>query len=355
MANILVIRLSAIADVAMVLPVIYSAANVNPRDSFTVLTQTFMIPVFVNHPPNVEVIGISIKGAEKTLMGLLRFTSVLLKYDYDIVLDLQNVLRTIIIRTLFRLKGKSVYSLDKIRNQYPPLMRLEHKVMKPLPTLKERCADVFRNARLTYMDTFVSLYDVHPANLSSMESIAGVKCGKWLGVAPFARYRGKVYPVDEMEQVVAELSRREDLTIFLFGARGYEEAILEDWVFRYPRVKNVVGKYSLDTELALISQLDLLLSMDSANMHFASLVGTRVLSVWGATHVYSGFYGYRQRPEDVIELSLPCRPCSKFGEKECPRGNWECLTSLTPDIIIARVSALLNERDSQDQYKNRKP
>ena len=96
-----------------------------------------------------------------------------------------------------------------------------------------------------------------------------------------------------MEQVVATLSKREDLTLFLFGAKGYEEAVLEDWAYRYPRVKNVVGKYTLDNELALIS---LLLSMDSANMHFASLVGTRVLSVWGATHIYTGFYGYRQRP-----------------------------------------------------------
>lgn len=223
-------------------------------------------------------------------------------------------------------------------------MRRENKKLEPLPTVIERYADVFRAAGLAYTKSFTSLYESRPADLSKMEAIAGVKTGKWLGVAPFARYQGKVYPIDEMEQVVATLSKREDLTLFLFGAKGYEEAVLEEWAYRYPRVKNVVGKYTLDNELALISQLDLLLSMDSANMHFASLVGTRVLSVWGATHIYTGFYGYRQRPEDVIGLPLPCRPCSQFGQKECSRGDWACLTQLPAEKIVSRVQAALAEQ-----------
>ena len=106
----------------------------------------------------------------------------------------------------------------------------------------------------------------------------------------------------------------------------------------------MVGIYTLDKELALISQLDLLLSMDSANMHFSSLVGTRVSSVWGATYIYSGFYGYRQRPEDVIGLPLPCRPCSQFGQKECSRGDWACLTQLPAEKIVSRVQAALAEQ-----------
>ena len=216
--------------------------------------------------------------------------------------------------------------------------------MEPLPTVIERYADVFRAAGLAYTESFTSLYESRPTDLSKLEAIAGTKTGKWLGIAPFARYRGKVYPIDEMEQVVATLSRREDITLFLFGAKGYEEAILEEWEYRYPHVKNVVGKYTLDNELALISQLDLLLSMDSANMHFASLVGTRVLSVWGATHTYTGFYGYRQRPDDVIGLPLPCRPCSQFGQKECSRGDWACLTQLPAETIVSRVLDALSEK-----------
>lgn len=341
MARILVIRLSAIGDVAMTVPVIYSAARSNPADSFTVLTQAFLIPVFINRPPNVEVIGINTKTTEKKLSGLVRFASALAKYDYDKVLDLHNVIRTIIIRSFFRLKRKPVYVLNKTRKERGRLTRSQKKVLHPLRPVIERYADVFRAAGLQYTESFISLFEQTPADLSALKTLAGEKKGKWIGFAPFAKHRGKIYPVEKTEQIVAQLSRREDVTIFLFGGRGYEEALLEEWAYQYPHVKNVVGKYALDNELALISELDLLVSMDSANMHFASLVGTPVLSIWGATHPYTGFYGYRQDPAHAVQADLPCRPCSVFGEKPCSRGDWACLACLAPETILQRIQTLL--------------
>lgn len=341
MARILVIRLSAIGDVAMTVPVIYSAARSNPADSFMVLTQAFLIPVFINRPPNVEVIGINTKTTEKKLSGLVRFASALAKYDYDKVLDLHNVIRTIIIRSFFRLKRKPVYVLNKTRKERGRLTRSQKKVLHPLRPVIERYADVFRAAGLQYTESFISLFEQTPADLSALKTLAGEKKGKWIGFAPFAKHRGKIYPVEKTEQIVAELSRREDVTIFLFGGRGYEEALLEEWAYQYPHVKNVVGKYALDNELALISELDLLVSMDSANMHFASLVGTPVLSIWGATHPYTGFYGYRQDPAHAVQADLPCRPCSVFGEKPCSRGDWACLACLAPETILQRIQTLL--------------
>ena len=159
MANILVIRLSAIGDVAMTVPVIYSAAKANPTDSFTVLTQAFLIPVFINRPKNVNVIGINTKSTEKTLAGLLRFASALVKYDFDVVLDLHDVLRTMIIRTLFRLNGRRVFVVDKARKDRARLTDAKHKRFKQLRPVIERYADVFRNAGLHYTESFTSLYE----------------------------------------------------------------------------------------------------------------------------------------------------------------------------------------------------
>lgn len=341
MAKILVIRLSAIGDVAMTVPVIYSAAKANPQDTFTVLTQAFLIPVFMNRPANVDVIGINTKGAEKTLGGLLRFASALVKYDYDMVLDLHNVIRTMIVRSFFRVKGKKVFVVDKARSERKRLTTRDHKAFKPLRPVIERYADVFRASGLNYTETFTSLYESRAADLSAMEAIAGTKTGKWIGIAPFAKHRGKIYPLDDMEQVVARLSEHEDYTIFLLGGRGYEEAVLEQWAFQYPRVKSIVGRYTLDNELALISRLDVLLCMDSANMHFASLVGTKVVSIWGATHPYAGFYGYHQDPDNAIQIDLPCRPCSVFGQKPCFRGDWACMTQIRPEMVVAKIKSVL--------------
>lgn len=333
MAKILVIRLSAIGDVAMTVPVIYSAAKANPEDSFTVLTQAFLIPIFMNRPTNVDVIGINTKGAEKSLKGLLRFASALVKYDYDIVLDLHDVLRTMIIRFLFRLKGKPTFVVDKMRKERNQLVAQKNKKRIPLRPVLERHADVFKAAGLNYSESFVSLYEGSPANLSTIQNFAGKKNGKWIGIAPFARYPGKIYPAEDMERVVELLSKREDVTLFLFGGRGFEEALVEQWTFQYPRVISVVGRCSLDNELALINQLDVLLCMDSANMHFASLVGTKTVTIWGATHLYTGYYGYHQDPNHAIQEDLACRPCSILGDKPCFRGDYACMKIDTARIV----------------------
>ena len=141
---------------------------------------------------------------------------------------------------------------------------------------------------------------------------------------------------------MAELSDREDFTIFLFGGRGYEEALLDQWAFEYPRVKSVAGKYCLDQELALISRLDLLICMDSANMHMASLTHTPVISIWGATHPWGGFMGWNQSAQNVIQLDLPCRPCSIFGHKPCLRKDYACMTQISPKAIVQHAQLFLD-------------
>ena len=341
MANILVIRLSAIGDVAMTVPVIYSAGRANPEHHFTVLTQAFLMPLFMNRPSNVQVIGINTKAAEKGLTGLLKFTSALVKYDFDQVLDLHDVIRTKVIRSFFKIKGKKIHVVDKARKERKQLVTSSNKQLRQLRPVVERYADVFRKAGLNYTETFNSLFEDKPVNITKLTPFTGEKTGRWIGIAPFAKHQGKIYPVEEMEKVVALLSQDESNRLFLFGGKGYEEAILEEWAFQYPRVKSVVGRYSLDNELALISQLDVLLCMDSANMHFASLVGTRVVSIWGATHPYAGFYGYRQDSQDVIQMPLACRPCSVFGQKPCMHNDWACMAQITPKQIVDKINLII--------------
>lgn len=345
MARILVLRISAIGDVAMTIPVIYSAARSNPADTFTVVTQSFLKPIFMNHPSNVEVIGINTKGRERRLGGLIRFAAVLARQNYDMVLDLHDVLRTKVIRTFFKIKGKQVVVFDKARKERARLTKQNKKEFKPLRSVIDRYIDVFIKAGLNYTETFTSLFQEHPANLQAMEAAVGAKKGKWIGIAPFAKHQGKIYPIEQTEHIVETLSKEDGNTIFLFGGRGGEEIILTHWAHIYPNVISVVGRYPLDIELILISQLDVLFSMDSANMHFASLVNTPVVSVWGATHPYAGFYGWKQSPDNCIQTTLPCRPCSIFGDKPCVRGDWACMAEIKAITIINKIRNLLHNEN----------
>ena len=163
----------------------------------------------------------------------------------------------------------------------------------------------------------------------------------WIGIAPFAKHEAKVYPLEKMEQVIKALSERENTTVFLFGGGEEEKRQIAELCSKNPNVKAVQSQQGLKGELALMGQLNVMLSMDSANMHLASLVGTRVVSIWGGTHPYAGFLGWNQNPSDCIQIDLPCRPCSVYGNKPCHRGDYACMTGITLAQIIEKLSPYL--------------
>jgi len=85
-----------------------------------------------------------------------------------------------------------------------------------------------------------------------------------------------------------------------------------------------------------------MISMDSANMHLASLFGVPVVSVWGATHPFAGFMGFGQSPDRAVQIDdLECRPCSVFGNKPCFRGDHACMEWITPERVLEKVGQVL--------------
>ena len=90
-----------------------------------------------------------------------------------------------------------------------------------------------------------------------------------------------------------------------------------------------------------MSHMEVMLAMDSSNMHLASLTGTPVVSIWGATHPAAGFLGWNQKPEDCIQLDMNCRPCSIYGKKKCIYSDYRCLTGIDPDIVFSKVKKYL--------------
>ncbi len=169
---------------------------------------------------------------------------------------------------------------------------------------------------------------------------------KTVGIAPFAAHTGKIYPLDKMEKVIA-LLLDEGCEIVLFGGGGNELEIMQEWVEKYSAkgeitlartlIKERGGEPGLRSELILMNDLDVMLSMDSANMHLASLVGCRVVSIWGATHPCAGFLGWGQQINDCVQKDMPCRPCSIYGNKPCTKGNYPCLNDITPEEIVEKT------------------
>lgn len=403
--KILVTRFSALGDVAMTVPVLQAVATQNDDVEITVVSKPFCAPIFASLPPNVRFEGIDVSRAYRGVNGLRRLVRDCAVADYDAVADLHDVLRTKYMRFYAMLHGVRVAAIDKDRAGRAALVRQKDKCRVQQKTSFEKYADVFRRLGLAVDLAQVQLsvpavapaesaslaaslvQSVAPAGSASLpagsaslagglaESVAPVGSASLavgqvetvtpvaesaaecvaesgapvaesalpaIGVAPFAAHDGKIYPLELMREVVRRLAEGGRCDIYLFGGGQKEREVLEEWEAEMPRVRSVAGRLGgLDKELELMSTLRLMLSMDSANMHLASLVGTPVISIWGATHPLAGFMGWRQSEANAIQVDLPCRPCSIFGNKPCLRGDYACLRQITPEQIVAKVNDAL--------------
>lgn len=343
--NTLITRFSALGDVAMSLPVVYDACRNNPDRSFVFLTRKLPAKIFIDAPKNLTVIGIDTSNY-KGVAGIRKlFNELMAKYEFDTFVDIHDVLRTSLLRLFAHLRGLKVTKIHKGRAEKKALTRNSSKKLVELTHSSDRYRDAFRRAGIDVTPSFTTLFaDTPPDAATFAQATPPKKEGeKWLAIAPFAAHKGKVYPLSLMADVVDHYAAIPDMKIFIFGA-GEEEARQIDSLAKGRR--NVVNmadkKIGMKGELALMSQCDTMLAMDSANMHLASLAGLRTVSVWGATHPLCGFYGIGQDRADAVQLDMVCRPCSVFGNKPCRRGDYHCLNGINPQLIISRIDAKSN-------------
>ena len=340
--HILVIRFSALGDVAMTVPVVWALATKYPQVRITVLSRPFARMFFDQLAPNVSFMEADLKNEYHGVKGLNALYRRLVAKQFTAVADLHNILRSNYLRLRFNLGRYKVAHLDKHRSLRKALTNPQHPVpISPMPTSFANYADVF--ARLGYPvdihePAFESLFTSGRMTCEDMQETIGEKKEgeKWIGLAPFAAHRGKIYPLEKMEEVIRLLIRQDEhCRLFLFGGGKSEMETFGRWTQSYSQCVTVADHLKgFQQELSLMSRLDVMVSMDSANMHLASLVGTRVVSVWGATHPYAGFLGWQQRQEDVIQQDEPCRPCSVYGNRPCIHGDYRCLNNITPQQIV---------------------
>lgn len=343
MAKILVIRFSALGDVAMTIPVIYSFARLYPQHQVVVLSRLGMAGLFCQAPENVQFRGADVKTVYKGLKGLSRLYKELKQERFDAVADFHDVLRSKYLTWRFRLSGVKVATIDKGRRAKKKLVARKHRQLIQLHTSFRRYTDVLSELGYPFTPDFHSLFGDGKGDITTL-GLGEKQQDTWIGLAPFAAHAGKIYPPEKMEKVVAMLSSLPNTRLFLFGGGKKEVEVLSGWQERYPQVLSVAGRLKMNQELALMSWLDAMVSMDSGNMHLASLVGVPVVSVWGATHPYAGFMGWNQRESMAVQMDMPCRPCSIFGNKPCWRGDYACLNQITPEMIVAQVKKIITER-----------
>lgn len=329
-------------DVAMTVPVIRAFVDQNKNVKITIVSRPFFKPFF-DGIDNVNFFAVDVKERHKGFLGLLKLYSDLKQLNIDAVADLHNVLRSKVIRTLFALSGKKVAFTDKGRKEKKQLTRTENKIFKPLKSMFERHVDTF--SKLGFSVNLLEPNFPKKAVLSNeILTISGEKQNSnWIGIAPFAQYESKVYPKDLMQKVIDEIASNGQNKIFLFGGGNKEIEILNEFATNKNNAIVVAGKLNLQQELQLISNLDVMLSMDSGNAHIAAMLGIKVITLWGATHPFAGFSPFNQPLENCLTADrnqYPLLPTSVYGNKKVT-GYEDVMRSISASDIIQKINSNL--------------
>ena len=343
--HILVIRFSALGDVAMAVPVVYSLAKQHPDIRITVLSKNMARPLFENLAPNVGFMGADLKREYRGIRGLNALYRRLTAKQFTAIADLHSVLRSEFLRMRFNMGNCKVAHINKHRKGRRKLTANNNRQLSQQPTTFQNYVEVFERLGYSINIQFTSIFPPEGGNLNALPATMNAKNAgeQWIGIAPFAAHEGKIYPTPLMHQVVAQLTQQHpQARIFLFGRGEKEDKYFTEWCQEFPTCTCVSQHVeSMYEELILMSHLEVMLSMDSANMHLASLTGIPVVSVWGATHPLAGFMGWNQSKDNAIQADLDCRPCSIFGQKPCKRGDYACLNLIKPETIVEKINSLL--------------
>jgi ADP-heptose:LPS heptosyltransferase len=343
--RILVVRFSALGDMALLVPVIKSFVETYRDVEVTVVTRPKFAPLFydiervVAFPADVDYTFTGIFGMRDLFRTLIR------KGDYEVVIDFHDHIRTIILRTLFKVFGTPVVVFDKGRNEKKVFAQSQKDDQKPLMHTVMRYQKAFEKAGYPFSlvdpPYFILNEALQNAAGDFLKSRGLVKNEMWVGLAPFGAHATKIYPLENYKTLIEAVRSKIPVKFFLFGGGPREVKFFESLQHAFPdHCVVVAGQLKLRQEIALMQHLDLMVCVDSANMHLASLAGVRILSIWGGTHPDMGFGPFQHGVESIIQISrseLPCRPCSVFGRDKCHIGGFPCLTRIPVEKISDRI------------------
>jgi len=336
--HIAVMRLSAMGDVAMTVPILRAFNAKYPNVKITVISTPFFQPLF-NDLQNFSFLPFDKKGKHKGFLGLFRLFLELRKCNIDAFADLHNVLRLKVFRKLLALTGKKVAFTHKGRTEKKEVTRAVNKIFRPLPTVFERHTKVFEELGFP-IDLSNPTFPEKSKLSSEILSVVGEKNQKWIGIAPFAQHDSKVYPLDLMEKVIDQLAQNPGNKLILFGGGKKEIVALESLTKSYNNVISVAGKLKFNQEIQLISNLDVMLSMDSGNGHIAAIFGVKTITLWGATHPYLGFSPFHQPEENSLVSDrnfYPKLPTSIYGNKKV-EGYEDAMRTILPESVVEKIN-----------------
>lgn len=332
--KVLAIRFSAMGDVALLAAAAKAWLYQNPSSELIVCSRPAFKPLF-EPLERCQFFGADVKKTYKGLLGMMELANHLSgEFDFDLVADLHDVIRSRMLSTFLRFKGYPITRIKKGRSEKKKLTSRTQKQLKPLTHTVQRYLNALPG-KVQWSDDFLPVFPNRNINAQPGTETT-------IGIAPFARHATKQWPENRMVELIHKLTQQ-GIRCLIFGAAHERQRLLNHFP-NHPLVESVPETYTLKDEIQLIGQLRAFVAMDSFNMHLAALCGVPVVSIWGPTHPYAGFSPLGSSQQHIVQIDLECRPCSIYGNKPCYRGDHACMQGISVEQVFLSVLNKLPKR-----------
>jgi heptosyltransferase-2 len=331
--NVLLVRFSSLGDVLLTTPLIRAIRARHPAATLTALTRQAWAPLLSANPHLDQVVSV---GPGQALVPLAR---AIRGARYTHLLDLHGSVRTRVLRLLVpgpwtgydhRRRARTAL-ISRHRDTYPDQVPVAERYFEAASDLDVRP-------------------DQEPADFY-ISPAAEARAGQWLaragldgeetliGLVPGAMHATKRWPVRHW-RTLAQSIRQQGLAIVIVGSSA--DRMIASEIAEACGSPGAVAAGELDLQAtgALLRRCRVAVAGDTGPMHMATAMRIPVIALFGPTVRQFGFFPYRARGA-VLELELPCRPCSSKGGPRCPDGHHRCLEDLAPADVSARVMAFV--------------
>jgi heptosyltransferase II len=332
--DVLVVRFSAIGDILLITPLLRALRTRHPGARIAVLTKEPYVPLLSHNPHVNEVLGVA--PQERVLAIAERIRGV----RYSHLLDLHGNLRS---HALRRLAPGPWRSYDKRTLQRALLITTKRDRYGAFLAVAERYFEAAKELEVEPDGGPPDFYISEEADCRAAERLIALELGRErpiVAIAPGAAHATKRWPIEHWVELVGRITSTGADVAILGGADDMEAAAAITRAAGGANVASLAGALGLQETGAVIRRSEALISGDTGVMHMATGVGTPVVALFGPTVRQFGFFPYRS-PASVVELKLPCRPCSAHGTRRCPLGHHHCMRQIVPDLVFPALAEAL--------------
>ena len=342
--KILVIRFSSLGDIILLTPLFREIKKIYPDSTLDFLTSTTFAPLCQNNPNINHILSLDRKGGKKELNRIVQQCR---KEGYTLVFDAHQSLRSRVLLIkcfgIFSTFSRKIRRIDKRSLKRNLLLHAKINLLRLFPSQREAfCRMLEGEGNGSPIDLSTELFpgQENKERVDILQVKKGIDFARSVVVGPGASFKGKCWPVENFLELT-RLLNQDGFQVILLGTMDEEEPF---WIEEKSEgeVINLAGELSFLDSAELLRRCRVAVSNDSAITHFAEAMKTPSVTIFGPTVKEFGFGPFLTESQ-LVDVELPCRPCSRNGKGGCKiKKQYECLRSISVNRVYRLTREILD-------------